>query len=123
MKIRIAIMAIVGSMVALVFGGTAWADVFTPAISEGGASLANCRFLNTGTTTVKGVVIDIRSSTNVSLSNDTFDIEAGTTQSVNHPANDSIVYCRVSGISKGRARVSLCIIDVGATAFDCVTSP
>jgi hypothetical protein len=121
MKTRIVVMLVTFT---LLFGGTAWAaDIFTSPLNTGDAADVSCRVLNTGTTTEQDVTIDIRDTFNISQTSFTLDIGAGRTEAVTDLTPAPVVYCRVSGISKTRARVTLCLRDVNLTPIQCVTSP
>ncbi|MBI2351230.1 MAG: hypothetical protein HYV00_07115 [Deltaproteobacteria bacterium] len=110
-------------MFTLLVGGSAWAaDIFTPALRLGNAVKVHCQVLNTGTKTALGVTNNIRDLANNSVESVTGDIEPGEVQTtlVNAPTALGH-YCRVSGISKKKARVTLCIQDANETPIECVT--
>jgi hypothetical protein len=107
MKNSIRVIAIVFT---LLVGGAAWAaEIFTPAITTGTADSVSCRVLNTGTTTADDVRIEIRDGTTGVLDiGGNVNIETRQSRAVT-PISDplGVVYCRVSGIPKAKARVSL----------------
>ena len=102
--------------------GSAWAaEIITPALATGSSPTVNCRVLNTGGTIVHNVTIQIFDAFgNTESSNAPFTIGAGSTVSMNDATPSGIAYCRVSGISKSKARVTLCLIDATGTCTTAV---
>jgi hypothetical protein len=109
----------------LLIAGSVWAaDIFTPVLAAGDAGAVVCQVLNTGNTTANGVTIEIRNSANnTPTETDTVDIESGTTGGVSELDPVPLVYCKVSGISKAKARVTLCLLDSGEKCTSAVTAP
>ncbi len=121
MKNSIRIIAI---MFALLVGGSVWAaDIFTPPLQRGAAADVRCTVLNTGTSTANDVTIEIRTPFGDVKEGFTTDIPGGEIHSVTDDTPSVAMYCRVSGISKAKARVTLCIRDANDTPIECVTAP
>lgn len=106
---------------ALLVGSTAWADIFTPALNTGNADSVVCRVLNTGTSTAKTVVTKFFDNAGTQQGGIQGAIEAGAARTTtSNPNPSSVLYCRVSGISKSKARVTLCLLDANDTPIECV---
>lgn len=113
---------------ASVIASAAWAgDIFTPVLNAGttgGIASLVCSVLNTGKAEVEGVTISIHLGGNGSTTaSNTFDIPPDAERSLFHSAlpGSANFYCRVSGISKGKAKVSLCALETSGTCKVIVT--
>ncbi len=117
---------VIAIVFALLMGSSAWAaDIFTPTLETGDTDEVTCRVLNTGTSTAYDVLIEIRDR------HGDLDSEPGVTadippgRAVVHDVTPSsnAVYCKVSGISKAKARVTLCLQDASGKCTVAVTAP
>jgi len=117
--------AVAGVLIVLLTSSAWAADIFTPALPRGGAaSRVNCRVLNTGSTTEQGVTVKLFNTFGVEQASlGPVDLESGTTTSVEDPTFTSAAYyCRVSAISRSRARVTLCMLDADDNCIVAVTA-
>jgi len=109
----------------LLIAQRAWAgDIFTPPLSTGdgsatAAAAVNCRVLNTGSSTAKNVTIKLFNDVGVEQETVTADIVSLRTLSLTDLTPEGIVYCRVSGIVKNKARVTLCLLDADSNKAKC----
>jgi hypothetical protein len=120
---------VISIAVPCVVASVAWAgDIFTPVLLAGSnsASDVSCDVLNTGNGKVDDVVISIVFGGNgLVLTSSTFSIPAGAERGLllSSLAGSSDLYCRVSGISKTKAKVTFCARDAGGNCTVVVTSP
>jgi len=112
-----------GITLALAAATTAHAagPIVTPALMATGTNDLQCRLVNAGNQDAT-VLIEIVDDTGVVLaSNGPTAVFAGWTQSTLTADSPGVGYCRVSGISKRRARVTLCVRESGGTCIAAVT--
>jgi hypothetical protein len=127
MKNRIMVLVAIGF--ALLIAGSALAGtsaIFTPAVQIGLAGDGlRCYVLNTGTTDINGVTIQIiDDSGTVKATGSNEFVPAGHISS--HGLGGTLpasAYCKVSGISAKTARVTLIVEDSDGNAVAIVTSP
>ena len=114
---------------ALVMTSVAWAgDIFTPVLLAGSNAVSSleCDVLNTGNATVDDVAISLHLGGNgIAVMSTTVSIPAGAERGLvdSSPPGSGDFYCRVSGISKSKAKVSLCAREASGTCKVIVTSP
>jgi hypothetical protein len=114
---------------AVVMTSAAWAgDIFTPVLLAGSNAVASleCEVLNTGTATIDDVTISLHLGGNgVTVMSNTVSIPGGAERALvdSSPPGSGDFYCRVSGISKSKARVSLCAREASGTCKVIVTVP
>jgi hypothetical protein len=102
------------------------ADMFTPPLFIGGADAVICRVLNTATTQVNNVTIEIKDAAGVvQATTGPISIAGRTTDGVTDPVPPpAIAYCHVRGVNPGKTRVTLCALEsAGPTALACTTTP
>jgi hypothetical protein len=99
------------------------ADMFTPPLLIGGASDVNCRVLNTGTTQVNNVTIEIKDANGVvNVTTGPISIAGRTVASVTDPGPPTVAYCHVHGVTPSKTRVTLCGV-TGDIPLACTTTP
>ena len=108
---------------------SAWAaDIFTPVLTVSSVTSESmeCIVLNTGTTIVSDVTISIHDAgAGATSETGTFTFAGGAARSVvetSLPGSGNF-YCRVSGISKSKAKVTLCLRDANDNCTVAVTAP
>jgi hypothetical protein len=110
-------------------GSAQAADIFTPSLRQnhgnGETQLMSCEVLNTGGRTVAGVTIAIFNFVGELQRSKTVDLPPGQSDvvAVDTLVLGSSVYCRVSGIAKSSARVTLCREDGIGNCLMGVTAP
>src|SRR5262245_39953469 len=109
----------------LLLTSSAWAaQITTPSLPTNGASSVSCRVLNAGTTLAKDVTITLYDGSGAfELGTLPVDLAAGHTDVLVDSSPSPIVYCRVSGIAKSNARVTLCLLDGSSVCPTAVTVP
>ncbi len=101
------------------------ATITTGAIQAPGATESlRCRVANTGTSDANAVTIELIGTVgNVTDSLGPLILPAGSTISEATGVGPGIRWCRVTGISKGAGRVTLCVIDSSGNCIAAVTAP
>jgi hypothetical protein len=115
----------------VVFAASAsWAgDIITPALSVSSSTADNlwCAVVNAGTKTATDVTISIHDGgAGATTETDTFSaIGGGAARSIVETSlpGSGVFYCQVSGISKGKARVTFCPRDANDHCTFAVTVP
>ena len=100
------------------------AVLVTPALPKGNAPTVLCGVVNMGKTDVDGILMEIVGESGTVVTSLTVAIAAGATRTIaTGNSNIGLYYCRVTGISKSKARVTLCTRDSSFNCLESVTTP
>jgi hypothetical protein len=99
------------------------ATLVTPALPKGTAASFQCGVVNVSSKEIGPVLLEIVGEAGAVLGENTVTIPPQATRSVASVASVGLNYCRVTGISKGKARVTLCTRDASFNCLQSVTIP
>lgn len=112
-------MATLAMLIILVTHTAHAATLVTPALPKGVGIGYQCGVVNTSTKDSDAVLFEIVGEAGAVISTNTFTIPAGATRSIASAGGAGLNYCRVTGISKSKARVTFCVRD---SSFGCIQS-
>lgn len=106
----------------LAAGPAGAADLVTPPLANGSAARVTCRAVNVHTSSVSvGVqIFEAGSLAAVAVSGGDVPSRAFRTATKEAPTAGATYYCRVSGLSKSKGRVSLCLEDASEMCTEAV---
>ena len=117
---RVTMFAVVALLVA---DAAQAAPLVTPPLRKGTNPSFECGVVNVSNKSVGPVLIEIVGETGIVLNDTSVSIPAGATRSVSAGGGAGFNHCRVTGITKTKARITLCTRDASFNCLQSVTIP
>ena len=116
-------MTTLATLITLVTHTAHAATLVTPALPKVAGITFLCGVVNTSTQDSAPVLFEIVGEAGAVITSQTFAIPAGATRSVPSAGGSGLNYCRLTGISKTKARVTFCVRDSSFGCIQSVTGP